>query len=355
MKIAIYAICKNEENFVKNFLETSKDADGIFIADTGSTDKTVSLLKSYSKKIFISDKVHIQSVYIKPWRFDLARNANLAMIPDDYDVCICLDFDEVLVGNWRQAIENAWEKYKTEQTAKELKTGEPAEALSRFRYKYIWNWQADGSPGVTYYGDKIHNRTGFKWVMPVHETLELDIRCGNDGANQVYLDTNEFSIHHHADNNKPRSQYLPLLKLAVCEAPFNDRQAHYYARELYFYQKYEESIEEFERHLSLPSATWKAERSASYRYMGHCYWAIQKYDEALISFNKAIEEDPTSRESWVALAQGYRALGKWEDTIRACKGALDLDYMPVNYITDPNAWSDWPKKMLEEAELNIKN
>ena len=40
MKIAVYAISKNEEQFVKRFCESAKDADLILIADTGSTDNT---------------------------------------------------------------------------------------------------------------------------------------------------------------------------------------------------------------------------------------------------------------------------------------------------------------------------
>ncbi len=41
MKIAVYAISKNEEQFVQRFCDSAQDADLILIADTGSTDKTV--------------------------------------------------------------------------------------------------------------------------------------------------------------------------------------------------------------------------------------------------------------------------------------------------------------------------
>ena len=43
-----------------------------------------------------------------------------------------------------------------------------------------------------------------------------------------------FEIHHHADDSKPRSQYLPLLEQAARESPHDDRIAHYYARELIY-------------------------------------------------------------------------------------------------------------------------
>ena len=41
MKICVYAISKNEEKFVKRWTESMKEADEIYVLDTGSTDKTV--------------------------------------------------------------------------------------------------------------------------------------------------------------------------------------------------------------------------------------------------------------------------------------------------------------------------
>ena len=52
MKICVYAICKNEEKFVPKWVESMKEADEIYVLDTGSTDNTVattqvSFLKSF--------------------------------------------------------------------------------------------------------------------------------------------------------------------------------------------------------------------------------------------------------------------------------------------------------------------
>ena len=87
MKICVYAICKNEEKFVDRFYESAKDADAIYVLDTGSTDDTVNKLKSHG--------VIVEQKKIDPWRFDVARNLSLDMIPEDFDVCVCLDLEEV--------------------------------------------------------------------------------------------------------------------------------------------------------------------------------------------------------------------------------------------------------------------
>ena len=41
MKIAVYAISKNEEQFVDTWVASMREADGIYVLDTGSTDATV--------------------------------------------------------------------------------------------------------------------------------------------------------------------------------------------------------------------------------------------------------------------------------------------------------------------------
>ena len=45
MKICVYAICKNEEKFVNRWVESMKEADAIYVLDTGSTDSTIKKLK----------------------------------------------------------------------------------------------------------------------------------------------------------------------------------------------------------------------------------------------------------------------------------------------------------------------
>ncbi|HRV03245.1 MAG TPA: hypothetical protein P5539_16230, partial [Mesotoga sp.] len=74
MKLAVYAIAKNEVKNVKKWYDSIKDgADGIFVTDTGSTDGTIELLETLGVKV---DKATVS-----PWRFDLARNLSLINVP----------------------------------------------------------------------------------------------------------------------------------------------------------------------------------------------------------------------------------------------------------------------------------
>ena len=44
-KVCVYAISKNEEKFVERWVNSMKEADEIYVLDTGSDDNTVSKLK----------------------------------------------------------------------------------------------------------------------------------------------------------------------------------------------------------------------------------------------------------------------------------------------------------------------
>ena len=100
MKIAVYAIAKNEAEFVKKFCDSAKGADLVLIADTGSTDDTAALAKECGATVY--------DICISPWRFDKARESALALVPRDIDVCISLDLDEVLEVGWRVELERVW-------------------------------------------------------------------------------------------------------------------------------------------------------------------------------------------------------------------------------------------------------
>ena len=302
MKICVYAICKNEEKFIERWYESVKEADGIYVLDTGSTDNSVNLLKSLG--------VVVRQEIISPWRFDIARNKSLEMIPDDFDICICLDLDEVLNKGWSKTIKSLWK-----------------DGLTRLRYVYNWSLDKNNQPIISFYGEKIHKRKGFTWVNPVHEILRYK-------GEEKYLYTDKVIVNHYPDSKKSRSSYLPLLELAVKEDPCNDRNMHYLGREYMYYGKYEEAISTLERHLSLESATWKDERCASMRFIARCYMKLNRPREALMWSNLAIKESPYLRDPYMEKALITYELKKFKETEKLCREALKIKKHPKTYINE---------------------
>jgi hypothetical protein len=82
LKIAVYAITKNEEKFVDKWIKNMQEADYICVLDTGSTDSIYDKLSKYN--IILEQKI------INPWRFDVARNESMKLIPSDADICVCV-------------------------------------------------------------------------------------------------------------------------------------------------------------------------------------------------------------------------------------------------------------------------
>ncbi len=294
-----------------------KEADGIYVLDTGSTDKTIEKLKRH--------QINVEQAKIEPWRFDVARNKSLDLVPLDADVCICLDLDEVMMPGWRSEIEKIWQKDTT-------------------RLRYIYNWYIDEKniPRITYYAEKIHARKNFKWVNPVHEVLAYD-----GVENQIYTD--KLIINHFPDRQKSRSSYLPLLELAVKENPNNDRNMHYLGREYMYYGKWNEAIDTLIRHLKLKSATWKDERCASMRFISRCYKNLNRYDEAEMWLNKAIAEAPYLRDPYVEMAMLNYNLENWDKVIIYGEKALTITHNEKTYINEIFSWNETINDLLSIA------
>lgn len=328
MKIWIYAISKNERKHVDRFMASCAGADGVSVLDTGSEDGTPERLRELG--------ADVGRLVIKPWRFDAARNAALELVPEDVDVCVALDLDEVLAPGWRETIEAAW-----------------SEGTTRGRYLYVWSHDMSGGDGVTFWADKIHARHGYHWQYPVHEVLRADWPETQRVIPGLRID-------HWPDDTKSRGSYLPLLELAVSEDPANDRHMHYLGREYFFHREYGRAIETLVRHIHMPTASWAAERAQSMLYIGRCFESLGDDWEAAQWYIRAVGEDTERREARYALARLKYRTQDWRACLDWAKRTLEVRERDLSYMTEPEAWGAepydlaaiacWHLDMLEDAE-----
>ncbi|MBE6147486.1 MAG: glycosyltransferase [Firmicutes bacterium] len=307
-KVCVYAICKNEEKFVDRWVNSMMEADEIYVLDTGSTDNTVKKLKEKN--------VNVKIETINPWRFDKARNLSLDMVPLDTDICVCTDLDEVFEKGWRKKLEEIWQQNPT-----------------RIGYNYNWSLTKDKKPLVNFYIEKIHNRNDYTWIHPVHEILSYTKK-----QEEKKIFTNDITLNHFPDSNKSRGSYLPLLELSVKENPTDDRNMHYLGREYMYYRKWNDSIDTLIKHLELPNATWKDERCASMRFIARCYKNLNRYEEAKLWLNKAIEEAPYLRDPLVEKAILEYSKNNWKEVEILCHQALQITKHTKTYINEPFSW-----------------
>lgn len=64
-----------------------RGADHIIVLDTGSTDNSVELFSALG--------VEVHQKQYDDFRFDVARNDSLDLVPDEYNIRVCTDIDEV--------------------------------------------------------------------------------------------------------------------------------------------------------------------------------------------------------------------------------------------------------------------
>jgi len=307
-KICAYAICKNEATFVDRWVESLADADQIIVCDTGSTDDTVKKLKAKG--------VTVYEIRVEPWRFDVARNISLGLVPSDVDICVCTDLDEVMEPGWRDYLEDAW-------------TPNTDAVHSMFTFSF----NPDGRRGTTFWKKKIHARKGYRWIYPIHEILEFQ---ENRWENAIYVEN--IKLDHFPENKESRGSYLKMLEQAVKEFPESDRNMHYLGREYLYHYRWDDCIRTLKDHLSMPSSTWKEERCASMRYIARAYMAKNEVSEAKSWLYRAIGEAPFLREPYVELAQIFYKEKNWPGVYHMVKEGLKINNKSSTYINEAYAW-----------------
>lgn len=361
LKIVVYTICKNERQFVERFVKSCEGADGIYVLDTGSTDGTPEALMACGAtvKVFPFDKWETIEQHDKlvaegknPWRFDIARNMSIDMCPEDADVLVCIDLDEVLAPGWRKTIENCW-----------------TPGINHLSYFFAWSMTEPypgGKPHNCFWYEKIHSRHGYLWASPVHEVLVTE-----HGFKDVRAWTHECLVHHYPDGAKSRAQYLPLLELGVREATHDARIRFYLGREYTFKGRHQDAINSHTHYLKMPEANCTRERANACIQISQCYEKLKNEAVAAKNSVKAAEYDKqqlhwllkstmemdNQRETWVELAEYCRVSG---DNILGCWAAKKALAIPEsacdgNYLVNPEDWKQRPHDVLSVMEWYASN
>lgn len=317
MKIAVYAIARDEAKFAERWYASMKEADAVFVLDTGSRDGTPYIMR----KLGATVAVHIN----EPFRFDRARNASLALVPHDFDWCICTDIDEVFQPGWRAKVEAAAAKNP---------------ACNSMICDFVTAFDDKGEPVYQMDFWKIHRRKCVHWEGLVHEYLVWD-------KPRVIERLEGIRLEHHPDPDKPRTQYLPMLEAAVKEER-SPRTLFYYGRELMFYNRFAAAVAVFGEYLAHPCSTWNAERAWAMRYIARCVADGGDFDLAGYWYAKAAVEAPDQRESLVELARMCAGVGDYDSAVRALEIALTRKVRPTIFFTDSDCWDGTPERLLAE-------
>ncbi len=321
--IAVYAIYKNEQQFIQRFLDSVQDADEIILCDTGSEDKTTEIINQY-KNTFPQINIKVYSICVSPWRFDDARNTCLSLVNPDIDICISLDMDEYPMDGWKQYLSDHWESEYT-----------------RYYHKFKTFW-ADESESEHWH-ERIHARTGYTWKLPVHEILEY---TGEEKVKWLP----DFWVYHKPDQNKIRSSYLPLLEQSVQERKDIWKSWSFLATEYLAVERYEEALNALDKALGLQDS----DKSYLNKMKYFVYKANHQVDLALLSLDNAISHMQYRREPYFEKARYLYELGRNVEAYFYFKQSEKIVDKIIDYHYDPAAWNtefdEWGFKLLELAK-----
>lgn len=258
--ISLCMIVKNEETVLARILEPMKAvADEIIIVDTGSTDKTKEIAKSFTPFVFDFS-----------WKQDFADARNFAAARAAMEYWMWLDADDVITP-------------KNQAALLRLKEAIPP-GTDMVMMNYLTDFDKNGHPTFSYYRERlIKNHQGYSWSGKVHETIALS---GNILYVPIEIEHRKEKVH---DPDRNLNIYEAMLENNETLEP---RHQFYYARELYYHARYPQAMEVFKKFLAHP-AGWTENKIDACLLLSRCCEQAGQDEEGLrILFGSFLYDTP---------------------------------------------------------------
>lgn len=315
-KVCVYAICKNEMKFLDKWLDSMSEADYVVVLDTGSTDGSYEFLKNDPRCTRVEQKI------INPWRFDVARDESMKLVPEDTDIYVCTDPDELFRPGWCKVLKERWK-----------------EGTDRGFYTYAWNHDPSGAPMNVFKYDKIHTKD-YHWKYPVHEVLwpnnkDLGEQKGIEFGEDIYLD-------HWQDLSKDRRNYLDILKIAVSENPEDCHIFHLYAREYILQNQHEEARKLFLKLLLMKNISDPIYREVhldSLLMLSELASVKGDLEESIYWCDQFLRIDSTFREPYLTVANIYNTQGDYARAEYVINEMNRLCYRHYSWVEKQANWT----------------
>ena len=341
IRFCVYTILKNEKKFIDRFLDSIKEADSIYLLDTGSEDGSYEYLCELTQKPEWRGKLFVDQQIFTPWHFGHARTANMRMIPSPDKpnaphVCLQLDLDEVMTEGWLQDFQKVAFEHQD---------------FERLTYLYAWSHDEYGNPKRTFIYNKCHhNDPRYITKGPVHEWVEWDSQDPIPYHGNYLVSPTKIYKHHYPDNTKSRGAYLGLLEERIKEFPHDWNAYAYYWRELSYYGRWEDSLKAA---IHLYVKAGKSGHTPSDLMTNTAYGIAQAFDksglpaEAEFFYKRAIEFEPRLKDNYMRYAQFLAYHGRPLEALEQIKiskeKAVKLnDWREIDYF-----WKPWKESQIK--------
>jgi len=329
-KFTVCLIAKNEAKTLPKLVESLKeykDRGGeILLLDTGSTDGTPTVARNIgclvsevgdkflhtidqettdavNNRFIVDGDEPVLKVEQKYFDFASARNyiASLATTP----MVAMPDCDE------------AYTKLDIDKLNEVIEQGN-----DQLEYNFVFSHDQFGNEAIKFMHCKFFNKEKMEWRGIIHEIICP--KLGISGIKRCYLGEEVIKLEHWQNQATNRASYLSGLAIDCFQHQDNDRNSHYFARELFWSGRRRSAIKEFQRHLVI--SNWNAEKSQSMLYIGDCYMALNDKDSAFDWWNRAYALEPTRREPLMKFADYYFKRNDWARTSVYCSAMLQIPW-----------------------------
>lgn len=359
-------ISRNEEKTLPRMLKSIKpflqEGGDVVIMDTGSTDNTVAIAKEAGCHVIeVGDRFHytitdeiatlINEKFIvdgedevvkegdRLFNFSAARNYAATFAAND--MISCQDCDE-------------------EYTTLDINTIHHliGKGHKQFEYNFVFSHDEYGKEAIKFIQSKFYDRTKLQWVGIIHEVLQ---QITSEPVERCFLPEDIFKLEHWQNHETNRTGYLKGLALDCFSNPNNDRNSHYFARELMYQGRLHSAIKEFKRHIAMDR--WPAEKAQSMIYVGDCYGQLNIPMKQVEWYQKAFELDSSRRESLIKLAYFYKHNNSPQKVACYVAAAMEIPWIGFysnqrsHYENTPHELMYWAKGWLgdiEGAKYHIK-
>ena len=327
----LFSVCligRNEAKVLPRALKSLEEfkARGgqVCYLDTGSTDNSAQLMKDFGCTV-----EEVGTKYLIDITAETAKNVNEMFLAGD-DEPILKEGDKIFgfsdprnycAENLAENDHIAWLDCDESYTAMDIdKINEYIRSgVDQFEYEFVFSHDHFDKPILQFVQSKFYNKKKLHWVNLLHEVLS-NIDPNDTSTKRQYLDEKTWKNEHWQNQETNRTGYLRGLALDCYLNPENDRNSHYFGRELNWNGRQDSAIKEFKRHLTL--GKWPMERGQSMIYIGDCYWKLGEDTLAVEWYQKAFAEDGGRRETLIKLAEFYYRKKDWQRC--ACYAAASL-------------------------------
>ncbi len=322
---SVVLIAKNEARNLPRLVASLKEFQSlggeIVLADTGSTDGTAELARSLGCKVFEEGERFIKTI---PAELADQINAQFVVPPElpvvkegdrVFDYSEARNYAAGLASNNFVAMPDCDEEY----TRFDLDAINNAisSGFGQLEYNFVFAHDEYGAEMVKFMHCKFYDRTKLHWQGIIHEVLQ-------GSAVGRFIDEDKLKLEHWQNPSQNRGHYLNGLALDCFLNPNNDRNSHYFGRELLYKGRFHSAIKEFHRHIGMKG--WQQERAQSMVYIGDCKAALGDQESALDWYHRAFVSDGSRREPLIRLAEHFYRVGDRQKTAAFTAAALTVPW-----------------------------